>query len=72
MLHSKAVEAGCEVVDVDPRYTTQICSGCGTIVKKELSERQHRCPLCGLNIGRDLNAARNILRVGMDSFVKET
>lgn len=68
MLHSKAVEAGCEVEDVDPAYTSQMCSGCGNIVKKELSERQHKCNVCGLDIGRDLNAARNILRVGMDSF----
>ena len=72
MLHSKAVEAGCEVIDVNPAYTSQQCSGCGNIIKKELSERQHKCNLCGLNIGRDLNAAKNILRVGMDSFVKET
>jgi len=72
MLHSKAVEAGCEVVDVNPAYTSQQCSGCGNIVKKELSERQHKCPICGLNIGRDLNAAKNILRVGMDSFIKAT
>jgi len=72
MLHSKAVEAGCEVMDVDPAYTSQVCSGCGTIIKKELSERQHKCPICNLNIGRDLNAARNILRVGMDSLVKAT
>jgi len=72
MLHSKAVEAGCEVIDVNPAYTSQVCSGCGTIVKKELSERQHKCPICNLNIGRDLNSARNILRVGMDSFVGAT
>lgn len=72
MLHNKAVEAGCEVVDVDPSYTSQMCSGCGNIVKKELSERQHKCNVCGLDIGRDLNAARNILRVGMDSLVKAT
>ena len=68
MLHNKAVEAGCEVIDVDPKYTSQICSDCGSIVKKELSDRQHKCPICNLNIGRDLNAAKNILRVGMDSF----
>ena len=72
MLHSKAVEAGCEVVDVDPHYTSQVCSGCGNMEKKELSERQHKCKICGLDIGRDLNAARNILRVGMDSFVGAT
>jgi transposase len=26
--------------------------------------------ICGLDIGRDLNAARNILRVGMDSSIR--
>ena len=71
MLHNKAAEAGCEVIDVNPSYTSQICSGCGTIVKKELSERQHKCNVCGLDIGRDLNAARNILRVGMDSLASK-
>lgn len=69
MLHSKAVEAGCEVINVNPSYTSQICSGCGSVVKKELSDRQHKCNICGLVIGRDLNASINILRVGMDSFV---
>lgn len=72
MLHNKAVEAGCVVRGVNPSYTSQTCSGCGNIVQKELSERQHKCNLCGLDIGRDLNAARNILRVGMDSLVKAT
>jgi putative transposase len=71
MLHSKAVEAGCEVNDVNPAYTSQMCSGCGNIKMKKLSDRQHKCNLCGLDIGRDLNAARNILRVGMDSFASK-
>jgi transposase len=31
------------------------------IVKKQLSERIHRCP-CGVVLHRDVNAARNILR----------
>lgn len=68
MLHSKAEEAGSVVVEVNPAYTSQICSGCGVKVKKELGERMHTCPTCGLSIGRDLNAARNILRIGMDSL----
>ena len=71
MLHSKAVDAGCEVNDVNPAYTSQMCSGCGNIETKKLSDRQHKCNLCGLDIGRDLNAARNILRVGMDSFASK-
>jgi putative transposase len=59
------------VNDVNPAYTSQMCSGCGNIETKKLSDRQHKCNLCGLDIGRDLNAARNILRVGMDSFASK-
>ncbi len=39
ILMSKAEEAGRQVVKVDPKFTSQVCSGCGAIVKKELSER---------------------------------
>ena len=65
MTVSKAEKAGKAVQMVDPRYTTQVCSGCGTIVSKELSERVHDCPSCGLKLDRDLNAARNILTLGL-------
>jgi len=61
MLTYKAEEAGCKVVFVDPKNTTQECSNCKNIVKKDLTERMHNCPACGLSIDRDLNAARNIL-----------
>jgi putative transposase len=53
---SKAERAGKKLIAVDPRNTSQRCSGCGTIVPKDLSERDHDCPSCGLSIGRDLNA----------------
>ncbi|HEY5139307.1 MAG TPA: transposase, partial [Methylococcales bacterium] len=56
----KAVGAGRSVVLVDPKNTTQICSGCGEIVSKDLSIRTHACPHCGLKLGRDQNAALNI------------
>jgi putative transposase len=62
MLSYKALSAGREFKEVDPRYTSQICSGCGVIVKKKLSERVHNCPECGLVMDRDENAALNILR----------
>lgn len=65
----KAASAGRKMVLVSPAYTSQICSGCGTIVKKDLSERVHNCPICGLSIDRDLNAAKNILRLGLQSLV---
>jgi putative transposase len=68
MLTYKAEEAGTLVVEVDPAYTSQMCSSCGSIVKKELSEREHNCGVCGLQLPRDVNAAKNILRIGMDSL----
>ena len=58
----KAESAGRSVVFVDPRYTSQTCSGCGTIQRKELSERWHSCP-CGCELDRDHNAAINILNI---------
>ena len=61
MLRYKAERAGARLVEVDPRNTTQDCSGCGAKVSKDLGERSHDCPHCGLSIDRDLNAARNIL-----------
>ena len=59
-LSSKAEEAGSTVVFVEARGTTRRCSGCGNSVPKTLREREHRCS-CGVVMGRDLNAARNIL-----------
>lgn len=59
-LASVAEMRGGEIVAVNPRNTSQRCSGCGEIVKKELSDRVHDCPHCGLVIDRDVNAARNI------------
>ncbi|MGB5435855.1 MAG: transposase [Maribacter sp.] len=50
---------------VSPWYTSQMCSGCGTIVAKSLSVRVHRCDSCGLELDRDVNAARNILALGL-------
>lgn len=64
---SKAEGAGRTVVLVDPRNTTQMCSGCGEIVRKGLSVRVHTCPHCGLILDRDHNAALNILRRGLAS-----
>ena len=63
-LACKAEEAGREIVRVNPSGTSQICSGCGNEVRKSLAVRVHDCPHCGLVVDRDVNAARNILRLG--------
>ncbi len=59
----KAASAGREVLFVNPKYTSQACSGCGQVRKKELSERWHSCD-CGTELDRDHNAALNILALG--------
>jgi putative transposase len=49
------------VIAVAPQFTSQECSACGALVKKSLSVRTHICPVCGVVLDRDHNAARNIL-----------
>ncbi|WP_406660539.1 transposase [Methanolobus sp. ZRKC3] len=63
MTENKAEEAGKYVELVNPYNTSQKCSGCGSIVKKSLSVRVHKCPECGLVLDRDINAAINILNL---------
>jgi len=61
----EAVEAGRQVVLVNPSYTSQDCStpDCGLRHDLSLADRWFECA-CGLSIDRDVNAALNILRVG--------
>lgn len=49
------------VIAVEPAFTSQDCSKCGTRIKKSLSVRTHICSGCGLVLDRDHNAAINIL-----------
>lgn len=63
MCSSKAEYAGRTLLKVSPRFTSQICSQCGQVRKKELSERWHSCD-CGAELDRDVNAAINILARG--------
>src|SRR6266480_6396310 len=67
---NKAECAGSRVLFVSPKYTSQVCSGCGAIVQKELEERWHECS-CGCSLDRDHNAAKNILRLGLQALEKE-
>jgi putative transposase len=59
----KAVWAGRTLIKVSPRFTSQVCSGCGQVRKKDLSERWHSCE-CGVELDRDVNVAINILERG--------
>jgi putative transposase len=57
----KAEEAGGAVKLVNPRNTSKECSVCGNIQPMPLSQRTYQCPNCGAVMGRDHNAAINIL-----------
>ena len=56
----KFAERGKQVFHVSPKNTTKECSACGRLVPKELKDRVHLCPFCGLKMDRDVNAAINI------------
>jgi putative transposase len=64
ILSVKAENAGLKVVAINPNGTSQDCSSCGQKVQKPLSQRIHNCPVCHVNLCRDLNAAINIKNRG--------
>jgi putative transposase len=62
----KVERRGGQVILVNPSGTSQKCSRCNYVVRKDLSVRKHECPSCGLVIDRDHNAALNILKLGLE------
>jgi putative transposase len=58
----QAAKAGKTVIPLPARDSTQRCSTCGAKAKPriELSDRVFNCASCGLVLGRDRNAARNL------------
>jgi putative transposase len=64
ILEVKAASAGHQVIRVNPRFTTQKCNNCSTLIQKSLSVRTHICTSCGFVADRDVNAAKNILQAG--------
>ncbi len=56
---------GKQVIFVDPWGTTQFCHSCLQWVPKNLGEREHDCPKCGIKLSRDLNSAKLIRRLGI-------
>lgn len=69
LLRYKAIARGNSYTEVNERNTTQTCSACGCIGgpkgRKGLVMRAWVCPHCGASHDRDVNAARNILTLGL-------
>lgn len=72
MLSYKAQKGGAMYTEADERMTSRTCSRCGTIPVSSpkgmgaLGVRHWVCSACGCSHDRDVNAARNILRVGAE------
>lgn len=60
----KAIRLGKQVVMINPIYTSQQCSKCGHIDKSNRKGHIFKCVSCGFELHADLNAARNIARIG--------
>lgn len=58
----KANALGKQVAYVDPHYTSQKCSNCGSTNKASRNKSQYHCVDCGFKEHADINAAINIKR----------
>jgi len=71
LLDFKAESAGCQVIKVNPKNTTKMCSQCGGLQEMPLYKRTYECANCGLVLDRDYNSAKNILKLGQElSYVE--
>ena len=75
LLEYKSAHAGIVFEEVNERYTTQTCSCCGSRLNSPkgragLGMREWTCD-CGVTHDRDINAAKNILVVGLDRLAEE-
>lgn len=76
MLRYKAMRHNGVMIEVDERMSTQTCSSCGSLPPERprgiagLGIREWNCSDCGSVHDRDVNAAKNILRVGLDTLAE--
>ena len=65
----KARRAGVPLVEVDPRYTSQTCNGCGYRDKRNRPNQEtFTCRSCGVVAHADHNAALNIAQRGAQDW----
>jgi IS605 OrfB family transposase len=75
-LHYKAIRHGGEYIEVDERFSTQVCSACaargGPQGREGLGVREWVCSGCGARHDRDINSAINILASGRNVGLQQT
>ncbi|MBI5222930.1 IS200/IS605 family element transposase accessory protein TnpB [Candidatus Micrarchaeota archaeon] len=67
-LRYKSVALGKTVLCVNPKYTSQTCSNCGHCEKTNRLLSRFKCKKCKFELNADLNAARNIAKLGKTEF----
>ena len=69
ILMNVADEYGCTVHKIDRYYPSSKTCTCGYVNKElKITDREWICPECGARHDRDLLAANNILRRGIDEL----
>lgn len=68
MLSYKAANAGRKLIRVNPSNTSRTCNKCGKIHNMTVKDRVMDCD-CGHKECRDINAAKNILGLGLQSLL---
>jgi IS605 OrfB family transposase len=64
----KVEELGKMVIKVNPEHTSQTCSKCGHIEKSNRNGSRFKCKSCGFELHSDLNASRNIAKLGISEL----
>ncbi|ELZ22983.1 transposase, IS605 OrfB family protein [Natrinema limicola JCM 13563] len=68
LLEYKGDLYGTYAVQVEAAGTTKECAKCGVETAKPIWVREHSCPSCGFETGRDANAAMNVLQRGFSEL----
>jgi len=71
----KAEEVGIELRLINPRYTSQRCSMCGSIHHKNRdcknNQSKFECIKCGHSMNADINASRNIALPNIEELIQK-
>ena len=69
-INYKSERLGKNVIFVKPNYTSQQCSKCGHTEKNNRKGNVFKCKQCKYELDADLNASRNIARIGRTDFLQ--
>ena len=74
VIEYKGKTCGRTIIAVNSKYTTMTCSNCDSVEGPSglsgLEVRFWVCPKCGTHHDRDINSARNILKIGLGLSLK--